>query len=201
MDADWSVELGADDPALEFPWSSPDGSQRYIDLHDRSELVSEIPEAVHYSEMAEFLRAINGTQSSWLTVKCDVWLDDELGAAEAIYDATLKQCSYVDLIARDTAAPFSFERHERWVKSAARSLSNDDELPLACEFIVRRCWYHCNTLTGENAAVDETDSTSPAPGFYVTFYLSGYGNNHDEARARWFEGLRRVTAVLVALTV
>ena len=32
--------------------------------------------------------------------------------------------------------------------------------------------------------------------FYVTFYLFGYGNDEAEARARWAEGLRRVTGVI-----
>ena len=61
---------------------------------------------------ANFCAPSTSPHSPWLTAKCDVWLDDELGEAEAIYDAKLKLCSYVDLVARDEAARFSFERHE-----------------------------------------------------------------------------------------
>jgi hypothetical protein len=32
MLAEWSVELGADDPRLEIPWSSEDGRLRFFDL-------------------------------------------------------------------------------------------------------------------------------------------------------------------------
>ena len=188
MDADWSVELGHDDPALEFPWSSPDRSHRYVDLPQSPELVSEIPEATLYPELAEFLVALNAPASAWQTVKCDVWLDSELDEAEQIYDAELKFCSYVDLVARDSLARFSFERHEQFVKSAARQFSEDDEPSTACEFIVRRCWYH-----------DEISPSDVMPGFCITFYLFGYGNSEAQARARWSEGLRRVTSALTKL--
>ncbi len=195
MDADWSVELADDDPALEFPWSSPDGSQRYIDLHRHPGRLLEIPEATHFPELGEFLRAINQPRSPWLTAKCDIWLDEELGEAETIYEASIKQCSYVDLVACDNAARSSFERHEQWVRSMARALSSDDAVPVACEFVVRRCWFH-REATPLHAATPEDES--PVPGFYVTFYLSGYGTDEGEARAQWAEGLRRVTGVLAA---
>jgi len=187
MDADWSVELGTDDPTLEFPWSSPDGSQGYVDLSSQPEALTAIPEAAAYPELAEFLRTVNGKSSPWQTVKCDVWTDDELGEAETIYDGTLKFCSYVDLIVRDAAARWSFERHEAWVKSAARELDGEGAVSIACEFIVRRCWFH------PEGAVDPEHTTA---GFYVTLYLFGYGHDEAEARARWAEGLRRVTGVL-----
>ena len=190
MDADWSVELGADDPALEFPWSSPDGSQGYVDLSSQPQALSGITEAARHPELADFLRTTNGPSCPWLTVKCDVWTDDELGEAETIYDGTLKLCSYVDLIARDDVARYSFERHEAWAKSAARRLDSEDDDPIACEFIVRRCWYR------SEGSVDPEQTTAD---FYVTFYLFGYGNDEAEARARWAEGLRRVTGVIADL--
>jgi hypothetical protein len=188
VDADWSVELGADDPALEFPWSSPDGSHDYVDLLSHPQELSKIPEATRYPELAEFLLALNAALSPWLTAKCDVWFDYELGEAEDVYDARLKTCCYVDLIARDQADRFSFERHEQWVKALARQLSDEDDQPVACELTVRRCWYRTNS-----SAEDD-----PAPGFYVTLYVFGYGNDEAQARTCWAEGLHRVTSVLIA---
>src|ERR1017187_4829292 len=199
MDAEWSVELGSDDAALEFPWSSPDGSQRYVDLQHDPDRLNEIPEATRFPELGGFLRAINQPPSSWLSAKCDVWLDSELSEAEAIYDAKLKLCSYVDLVVREDAMRFSFERHEQWARTAARALSSDDELPVTCEFIVRRCWYHTevNSLrAGDDAATP--GEANPVPGFYVTFYLFGYGDDEPQARARWAEGLQHVTSALNA---
>jgi hypothetical protein len=190
MDADWSVELGTDDPALEFPWSSSEGPQRFIDLVQHPQSLDEIPEAALFPELGDALHTINVKSSPWLTAKCDVWIDEELGEAEAIYAANQKLCCYLDLIARDPAARFSFERHEAWVKAAARQLSTADEEAIACEFIVRRCWYHPDVVA---------DAAQATPGFYVTLYLFGYGSGETEARARWAEGLRRVTPVLAAL--
>ena len=188
MDADWSVELGHGDPALEFPWSLSGRSRCYVDLLHSPESISEISEARQYPELAEFLLALNVTHGPWQTVKCDVWLDGKLDESEQIYDATLKFCSYVDLVARDAAARYSFERHEQLVKSIARQLSDDDGQPIACEFIVRRCWYHTEMPSGNLTS-----------GFYVTFYLFGYGSDEDQTRRLWAEGLRRVTAVIVGL--
>ena len=200
MDADWSVELGGDDDALEFPWSSPDGSQRYIDLQRQPEGLTEIPEAMRFPELGEFLHAMNQPQSKWLTAKCDVWLDHELGEAEAIHDAKLKLCSYVDLVVGEEAARFSFDRHEHWAKSAARDLSSVEASAVACEFIVRRCWYHTEVSSVRAGDDAETPGEgNPVPGFYVTFYLFGFGDNEPQARDRWAQGLRQVTAMLTAI--
>ncbi|HVN20365.1 MAG TPA: hypothetical protein VMU05_16385 [Dongiaceae bacterium] len=199
MDADWSVELGHDDPSLEFPWPSPGGTQRYVNLSQHPEALADIPEAAHYPELGDFLRQVNAKSSSWLTAKCDVWLDDEIADAELIYRTNVKLCSYVDLIARDVAARSSFERHELWVKTAARQLTSAEEEPVSGEFIVRRCWYHAETAA-EQLNVDPAGAIAKsAPGFYVTFYLFGYGRDQADAREQWAEGLRRVTAIIAAL--
>ncbi|HZM10636.1 MAG TPA: hypothetical protein VFC15_10540 [Candidatus Limnocylindrales bacterium] len=189
MDADWSVELGHDDPSLEFPWASPDGTQRFVDLSRHLEAICEIPEAAQYPELARFLLELNGKFSPWLTAKCDVWIDNELGEAEDIYDAKLKMCSYIDLVRRNESERFSFEQHEQWVKSTAMTLRNIGPHPIGCELIVRRCWYP----TGSRADDD------PVPGFYITLYVSGYGDNEAEALARWAGGLTRVSSIVLGV--
>jgi hypothetical protein len=189
VDADWSVELGTDDPALEFPWSSPDGSQRFVDLSQHREAIASLPEVAHYSELADVLIALNADSSPWLTAKCDIWTDDDLGEAEEIYDAQLKVCSYIDLVRRTESERLSFEQHEKWVKSAASaSQSSGMDDPIACELIVRRCWYRSNSSPDE-----------PEPGFYITVYVSGYGYDEPAARAMWAGGLTRVSGILVGL--
>jgi hypothetical protein len=187
MDADWSVELGHDDPSLEFPWASPDGTQRFVDLSQHLESICEIPEAAQYPALARCLLELNGKFSPWLTVKCDVWIDNQLGEAEDIYDAKLKVGSYVDLVRRNESERFSFEQHEQWVKSATMTLRNIGPHPIACELIVRRCWY----------CADSRSSDDPVPGFYITLYVSGYGDNEAQALARWTKGLARVSNVLL----
>ncbi len=189
MDADWSVELGHDDPSLEFPWSSPDGTQAFVDLAQHPEAVHEIPEAARYPELARFLLELNGKFSPWLTAKCDVWIENELGEAEDVYDAKLKMCSYVDIVRRNESERFSFEQHKQWVKSATMRLHNIGPHPIACELIVRRCWYHADSRADDQ----------PVSGFYITLYLFGYGNDGTEARTRWTGGITRVSGVLITL--
>jgi hypothetical protein len=189
MDADWSVELGHDDPSLEFPWSSPEGTPGFVDLTQHLEAVREIPEAAQYPELAWFLLELNFKFSPWLTVKCDVWVENELGEAEDIYEAKLKMCSYMDVVRRNESERFSFEQHEQWVKLATTRLRNIGPHPIACELIVRRCWYRAGS----------TEDEEPVPGFYITLYLFGYGNDEAEARARWRGGLTRVSGVLITL--
>src|ERR1043166_8395856 len=57
MRADFSVELGRDDAALELPWSSADPALRFYDLKKHPELLQQIPEAVAYPELGAFLCA------------------------------------------------------------------------------------------------------------------------------------------------
>ena len=61
MQADFSVELGRDAPALEIPWHSNDPQVRYYDLKSHPEVVHQIPEAQAYPELASFLSRINAT--------------------------------------------------------------------------------------------------------------------------------------------
>src|SRR4051812_50080637 len=83
MHAEWSVELGREDEALEFPWSSqhvsPDQeAPRYYDLKRHPELMVSVPEAYHPVEMGEFLSSINSNSSIFESVKCDLWFTEEL---------------------------------------------------------------------------------------------------------------------------
>jgi hypothetical protein len=186
MDADWSVELGAEDAVLEFPWASPDGLQAYVDLRNDPGAIAKIPEAVSDPELGDALVLLNRNDSPWLTAKCDVWQENIFGNG-LVYDECFKG-SYIDLVARDSEARFSFERHEAWVKAAARALSSDDSTGLSCELVVRRCWYH----EGDNLALDS------APGFSVTFYLVGSDCFPDVACNKWARGLRQATTALAS---
>lgn len=189
MDADWSVELGKDDPALEFPWASPDGAQAYVDLRNNPDALADLPEARQYAPLAAALAELNRPSSPWLTAKCDAWSDDEIARAEALHKATFRMCAYVDLVRSNESERFSFEQHERWAKSAAKALDDVDESLARCELIVRRCYFHPNATTVEDSS----------PGFYITAYVFGYGDSEPEASKSWGYALARVSAVLLAL--
>ncbi len=167
MDADWSVELTADDPTLAVPWQSDDGSLRYYDLRARPELLLYVDEASKHPELGTFLAAVNSRHSRLQSAKCDVWFSSELNEAEAIYGAACKFCCYVDLIFADAAPRADFPNHEQFARKLADLLKRAPQISAAAEFIIRRAHFD-----GE-------------PGFYFTFELAGYGDDQDDARKRW----------------
>jgi len=194
MDATVSVELGPEDASLEIPWQS--GEVRYYDLKRHPELLLELPES-HNREMSEFLTAMNASLSMLETAKCDTWLSDQMEDLEAIYAASWKFGSYVDLIFTDPRARLGFASHENFAKRIARLLRRAPDIPSAAEFIVRRCRY------GPRAAGAEAQpgsNSGTADGFYLTFYLFGYGDDEDEARRRWGIALKIVENALLQLS-
>ena len=192
MDADYSVELGADDDALEFPWASPEHNLRYYDLKHQPDLLLYISETAEYQELGRYLASVNSPASALLTAKCDVWTENELSEAEAIYDAKTKLACYVDHLfdeASDGAEElrFSFERHERFAQRLVELLTRVPPISAAIEAIIRRCYYH----------FDENEERT---GYYMTIYVSGYGDDAIDARKRWGIALDLLQNVLVQLS-
>jgi hypothetical protein len=192
VDADFSVELGADDDALEFPWSSPDGNLRYYDLKHQPDLLLYVTEANEYQELGRYLSAVNSERSIFLTAKCDVWTEDELSEAEEIYEAKTKLGCYIDHLFAEPGDDvddrrFSFERHERVAERLVELLGRVPPISAAVEFVIRRCYYHLD---------DEPD----IPGYYMTFYLFGYGEDAIDARRRWGIGLDLLQNVVLQLS-
>ena len=178
MDADFSVELGADDETLTVPWRSADGRLRYYDLKRQPEMLLYVSEASHYRELGEFLVRVNGPISRLESAKCDAWFTRELAEEEEIYGAGGKFVSYVDLFFSEEERRFSFQQHEELVRRLATLLGRAPQISAAAEFIVRRCSYETQNQTVQ--------------GFSITFYLSGYGDDESEARQRWGIGLQLV---------
>jgi hypothetical protein len=171
MQADYSVELGRDDERLEFPWAAADGRVRYHDLKRRPKEIAEIEEAARVPELREFLILANGRASALETAKCDVWATTEINPEEEIFGLPWKFGSYVDLLYTDSAVRFSFEQHETFLKRVVELVKRPPDIPASAEFLLRRCFYH------------ERDDLRE--GFYVTFYLFGYGSDEEKARRQW----------------
>jgi hypothetical protein len=144
MHADFSVELGRDDAALELPWTSSEPAVRFYDLKNHPELLQQIPEAVAYPELGAFLARIIAAGFPLATAKCDAWRSREVAPEEEIY-GDRKFVSYVDLVFEDETQRCSFEKHEAFAKDLCRLLSQTPEIPAAVEVVIRRCYYH-----GEN---------------------------------------------------
>jgi hypothetical protein len=186
MDADFSIELGREDPVLDFPWKDPAGKLAYVDLKRHPELMARIEEAKQFPELGEFLRTLNSPRSMVETAKCDAWETSELSAEEEVYGASHKFASYVDVVFSEIDARLSLSRHQQLVKKLIELLRRAPEIPSAAELYVRRCYY------GKEGGVGE--------GFYSTLYVSGYGNDEASARQNWGVGLKLVGNAVIQLS-
>jgi hypothetical protein len=176
VEADFAIELGAEDETLEMPWAAEDGSLRYCDLKRSPELLRDIQEAQQVLELEKFLLTINSENGHFETAKCDVWSSNEINPEEDIFEATTKFGGYIDLLFSKESSRFSFEQHEAAVRQLTKILQQSPELPASAECLVRRCYYHVEKEVEE--------------GFYITFYLFGYGDDETEARQRWGDALK-----------
>lgn len=196
VDADWSVELGRDDDALELPWSSEDGLLSFCDLKKNPEALETIPEAVEFHEMHHFLATLNARASGVMTAKCDVW--QESGPeVEATYGESCLCASYVDILFEDAQRRFSFEHHEGFARATAEALGEESVGTSAAEIIVRRCYYH-EPVTREDAEI--TYSEDSRAGYYVTFYAFGLGTDEEHARRHWAHLLVVAAPILLRLS-
>jgi hypothetical protein len=178
MQADFAVELGADDETLEMPWHGGENGPRYFDLKRHPELLADIEEARRVPELAEFLTTLNSPTSVLETAKCDVWSSTEINPEEETFGAARKFCSYVDFLFAAPAARSSFMQHEQFAAALVKLLKKAPEIPAAAEFLIRRCFYH------SGAEIEE--------GFYITFYLFGYGDDQPQARQQWAIALKLI---------
>lgn len=171
MQTDFAIELGCDDETLEFPWATPGGGPRYCDVKRQPELLLQIEEAVRFAELENFLALVNSAASILESAKCDAWSTTEIHPEEEIFGGACKFGSYVDLVFNQSDARYSFPTHEDFLKQITALLKRAPEIPASADFLLRRCLYH------ENAGIRE--------GYYVTFYLFGYGRDEMTARLQW----------------
>lgn len=186
MQADYALELGREDPALELPWSSEDGASRYYDLKSHPDLVLQIPEAAGSPELSAFLTRINAAAFSLQTAKCDAWYSQEISAEEEIFAATGKFVSYIDLVFAGQQPRLSLEQHEALAKNLCTLLHRAPEMAATVELAIRRCYFHT-----------ESNPDESANGFCISAYVAGFGDNEPEARQRWSIALTLLQHALV----
>ena len=186
MDADFSIELGRDDPVIDFPWTDPEGRFAYLDLKRHPELLAQVEEAKQFPELAEFLRKLNSAISTLESAKCDAWATEDLSAEEEIWGASHKFASYVDLVFSPPDQRESFPCHERFAKRLVTLLRQAPETPSASDVCVRRGYY--------------VEAGKTREGFYFTIYVNGYGDDQARARQNWEIGLRLVANGVLQLS-
>jgi hypothetical protein len=185
VNADFAVELGADDETLELPWGSA-SEPRYYDLKRQPELLLNIDEARRVPELGIFLAAVNAAGGVLETAKCDAWFSADINSEEEIFGAACKFGSYVDLVFSAEPSRFSFPEHEQFAQQMVQLLHRAPEIPSAAEFLVRRCFFH--------------RAGSVREGFYFTFYLFGYGDDEAQSKQNWVIALKLVQSAIRQLS-
>lgn len=171
MQTDFMVELGNDDPRLEVPWRSEDGRLLYFDLRARPELLLNIAETYENRELGEFLTSVNSRLSNLQSAKCDHWTSKEKDEEAALFGAAVKAGCYIDLFFHQPEQRFIFALHEQFGADFERLLAKVPEMPASTQLMLRRCYFH-----------RQDDSTESDAGFYFSLYVSGFGDDEDEAR-------------------
>jgi hypothetical protein len=180
VEVDFAVELGPDDPTLEFPWKDPQGACCYLDLKRTPKFLGNLPEAAAHPELRDFLASVNSSACLVETVKCDVWSTTELNPEEDIFEAAWKFGSYVDFLFADSSFRHSFDAHEKLARDLTSLLKKAPEIPASAEFLIRRCyWWRSESRTVSDA-------------FYVTCYVFGYADTKEHARNQWGIALKLV---------
>jgi hypothetical protein len=193
MEADYSVELGPEAPALELPWTDPEGRSQYVELRGNGGLtdcdLDRIAETQRFPALRRFLADVNSQPSTWQTVKCDVW-DDETESTENLYDVGFTRGSYVDLVLAEQRAALRgcMEAHQQLAKELAHRLEANESLDALAEIVVRRCYFHHGT------SLEESDA-----GYCLTLFLIGYGTSPDEAAECWEHTLEFAAGCLLKL--
>jgi hypothetical protein len=186
MQAELSVELGAEDPTLAVPWTDPDGRLSYVNLRESLDSISEIQEAFTFTELRDFLLAVNTAPSALQSAKCDAWFSEEISEEEAIFGAACKFGSYVDAFFHVPPPRYSFPMHEAFGKRLVELLKRAPELQASFEAIIRRAHFENGSEVKE--------------GFYFTLYVIGFGDDEQNARQAWGIALRLIGNALLQIS-
>jgi hypothetical protein len=193
MEADWSVELAADDPVITVPWAdSGAGKCKFVDLRLGSHLIDQIEEARTRPVLRSTLLLLNGVSSHLWTAKCDAWtssadqgdvpfdpyeMDAEPG--ETAFGAG----SYIDLLPREARgcvdAQERWEQWEQWLRALTERLRGTPANAARVELVLR------------NAEIEGVQS------FGVTWFVEGCGPTALRAAQKWGQALDLALAVVM----
>ncbi len=182
MEADWSVELAADDPVMVIPWEPEGESFPFIDLRENRQGLDEIPEARREPALRSALLVLNDAGSQLWTAKCDSWAGGEVDPSEMDAtpdDSRFSAGCYIDILLRDADANASFVLQEEWIRGLAKALRGVEMRCVRAEFLLRRA------------------EVRGLAGFGMTCFVQGCGATAELAASRWKKALTEVSAILV----
>ena len=178
MEADWSVEIGADLPVIDAAWPG------FVDVRHHPFQLAEIAEANAYPALRDALIELNDPFSQMFSVKSDVWAmePDEIDPYEfgcPSDEVQVGLASYIDIVLWDHLLFSAFPWHERWARAVVDVLHTRELTSGRVDLVVRPA-----LARGHE-------------GFGVTLYAAGCGVDSQAARASW----QRVLHAAVAATM
>lgn len=191
MLSEWSAECAANDPGIDVPWASPDGTLHWVDLRADPNALDEITEADEYPALLASLRVLNGPRSIFFTSKCDVWSMDEEELASLRLDLFVEDdiaaaglMSYIDVVFRERAVFASRHRAEQVLHRIDRMARELPHHLAKVECVLRH-------------AVLDLDGVQE--GYAFTVYVKACGIDEIEASERWSAALRDVATLIRSL--
>jgi len=180
MEADWSVEIGADLPTIVVPWEG------FVDLRRDPLLATGLNETAKSPSLAQALIKLNQETSPVFTSKCDLWLlsADEIDPLEfdaEKVDAQQGVACYIDIIARSLALFASFPAHEVWARSATERMRGIRMPQTHTELVVRP-----SIVNGRD-------------GYALTLYVASCGATEGIAQSVFRAALKAVSTITMDL--
>lgn len=165
MEADWSVEIGAQEHCIDTSWAG------LVDLRSSTSVIDDLEEARHPA-LRKALLTLNSSDSGLFTTKCDIWTlakeeidPDEFGAVRETANTGL--ACYIDILNGSSVRFESFSYHEALIRNLTAYLRQIELTNGRVDIVLR-------------AAVD-----TERQGYGLTVYSAGCGTDHAEAYAAW----------------
>ena len=179
MEADWSVEIGAEAPTVDVPWENWVDLRHAVDPHAA---ILALEEVAAWPELAPVLLSLASSTAA-VTSKCDVFPVDPLDADPFITELGEEavQCglgSYLDFVLVHAAAFPDLASCESLARHITRARLSTLALPASSVEIVIR-----------------EGSFFGTPTFGLTVYAMGYGEDRESARATWAEAMRQSASI------
>jgi hypothetical protein len=180
MEADWEVEIGADAPAIEAPWTG------FVDLRIAPDEARELPECIGLPGLAEVLIRLNAGESPVWTVKCDVWqvAEFDLDELDAPREAAQHALGcYIDLLPRESTECVNLDKAIQWCRKICARLQTFPLRSSRADLVLRR-------------ALQSNERSELG----VTAYLTACGKSPREAASKLVSALNALAVAVVTVS-
>uniref|UniRef100_E6QM73 Uncharacterized protein n=1 Tax=mine drainage metagenome TaxID=410659 RepID=E6QM73_9ZZZZ len=187
MEADWSVELGAEMPEIDAHWPG------WVDLRKHPQRLGELEEASRLPALGVLLARLNLVDSRYWTAKCDFWaVEDPVDPYEMEADEDHCRAAlgcYVDLLPLEAGAwtgLSGLEAARGWAEALVADLRAQQCRQSRVDVVLRRAVF----------SPGKADLDGNPLNFGATVYLTGCGADETQAREALGAAMEILTTLL-----